>query len=632
MIKSTKDLLKIKKKGLDNLYPDHPKIAVGMATCGLAAGARGVYDKLLQLAGKTKSKIEIGVTGCLGLCQAEPLVDVYIPQKGRVVYRSMTPKKAETLFKGVSKGEFPKGNALFYFTSDDFIQTGEKHKYPKKGIPTGIKSYEKYPFYSKQLKIALRNCGFIDPDSIEHYIARDGYFGIAKLLEEKRDPESIIEDVKKSGLRGRGGGGFPTGRKWASCRKAEGDHYIICNADEGDPGAYMDRSICEGDPHSIIEGMMIGAYAIGSKKGFIYVREEYPLAVKNLGIALEKAYKEGLLGKKIFGSDFEFDIQINRGAGAFVCGESTALMASLEGKIGEPRAKYIHTVEHGYKNQPSNLNNVETWNNVPTIMMRGADWFSSIGTPKSTGTKVFSLVGKVENSGLIEVPMGITLKEIVYDIGGGILSKKKFKSTQTGGPSGGCLPQDSLELSVDFDTLTKAGSMMGSGGLIVMDENTCMVDVARYFTNFLAEESCGRCIPCREGLFHMLNILNDICTGKGKMQHIDQLEELSKYIIDSSLCALGGSAPNPVASTLKYFRNEYIAHIKDKKCPGGVCKDLIEYSISDKCTGCTLCVKSCPVEGCITGVKDKLHSINKDICIKCGSCFEVCNFDAVVRK
>ncbi|MBU1628389.1 4Fe-4S binding protein, partial [bacterium] len=319
-------------------------------------------------------------------------------------------------------------------------------------------------------------------------------------------------------------------------------------------------------------------------------------------------------------------------AGAFVCGESTALMASLEGKIGEPRAKYIHTVEHGYKNQPSNLNNVETWNNVPAIIMRGDDWFASIGTPKSTGTKVFSLVGKVENSGLIEVPMGISLKEIVYDIGGGILNNKKFKSTQTGGPSGGCLPQDSLNLSVDFDTLTKAGSMMGSGGLIVMDENTCMVDVARYFTNFLMEESCGRCIPCREGLYHTLNILNDICAGKGTMQHIDQLEELSKYIIDASLCALGGSAPNPVASTLKYFKDEYLAHINNKKCPAGVCKELIEYGITDKCTGCTLCIKSCPVEGCITGVKNKLHSINKDVCIKCGSCFEVCNFDAIVRK
>jgi len=630
VIKSKKDLSKIKKKGLAELYPNQIRIAVGTATCGLAAGAGAVYDKLLELSRKSRKKVEIAATGCLGLCQKEPLVDVYIPQKGRVIYSGLTPKKTEKMFEKIIEGVFPKGNALFYFTEDEFILTGEKYKYPKNGIPPGLKPYDKYPFYSKQLKIALRNCGFINPESIEHYIARDGYFGIAKILEEKQDPWAVIDDIKKSGLRGRGGGGFPAGRKWASCRKAKGDHYIICNADEGDPGAYMDRSICEGDPHSVIEGMMIGAYAIGAKKGFIYVREEYPLAVKNLSIALKDAYKEGLLGKKILGTDFDFDIQLNRGAGAFVCGESTALMASLEGKIGEPRAKYIHTVEHGYKNQPSNLNNVETWNNVPAIIMRGADWFSSIGIPKSTGTKVFSLVGKIENSGLIEVPMGITLKEIIYDIGGGIQKDKGFKSTQTGGPSGGCLPKDSLDLSVDFDTLTEAGSMMGSGGLIVMDENTCMVDVARYFTNFLAEESCGRCIPCREGLFHMLKILNDICEGKGTKGHIEQLEELSKYISDASLCALGGSAPNPVASTLRYFREEYEAHITDKKCPAGVCKELIEYEITDACTGCTLCVKSCPSD-CITGKKDQIHEIDKTKCIKCGACFEVCNFDAVIR-
>jgi NADH:ubiquinone oxidoreductase subunit F (NADH-binding)/Pyruvate/2-oxoacid:ferredoxin oxidoreductase delta subunit len=446
-------------------------------------------------------------------------------------------------------------------------------------------------------------------------------------------PEDVLEEIKKSGLRGRGGGGFPTGSKWESCRKASGDKkYVICNADEGDPGAYMDRSLLEGNPHSVLEGMLIGAYAIGSDEGYIYVRNEYPLAVKHAEMAIAALEELGLMGNDILGSGFSFTLHINRGGGAFVCGESTALVASLEGKVGEPRSKYIHLAESGLWGKPTNLNNVETWANVPVIIKKGADWYSAIGTEGSKGTKIFSLVGKVNNTGLVEVPMGISLREIIFDIGGGIPDGKAFKAVQTGGPSGGCIPESLIDLPVDFDKLKEVGSMMGSGGMIVMDESTCMVDVAKYFVNFLKGESCGKCTPCREGLFRMSQILEGITEGRGQEGDIELLIELGEVMKDASLCGLGQTAPNPVLSTIKYFRDEYEAHIREKRCPAGVCKSLITYEIDpDKCTGCGACKRNCPVE-CITGEKKEPHTIDQKTCIKCGTCKDVCKFDAITVK
>jgi NADH-quinone oxidoreductase subunit F len=495
------------------------------------------------------------------------------------------------------------------------------------------------PYYRKQKRIVFADNSRIDPHDISDYIAIDGYQAVRLVLEE-RTPNQVVRTIIRSGLRGRGGGGFPAGVKWRTARKAKGERkFVICNADEGDPGAFMDRSICEGNPHSVLEGMIIGAYAVGADEGYIYVRDEYPLAVKTLDAAISQARRCGLLGRNILGSGFSFDISIVRGGGAFVCGESTALMASIEGRVGEPRAKYVHTVERGLMDMPTVLNNVETWANVPKIILLGVDAYTELGTGDvsenpwggSKGTKVFSLVGKVTNTGLVEVPMGMTLREIIFDIGGGIPNGKRFKAVQTGGPSGGCLPESMLDLPVDFDRLTEAGSMMGSGGMIVMDENTCMVDVARYFIDFLKEESCGKCLPCREGLRSLLEILTRITEGEGRRRDIKLLEELSETIIATSLCALGGTAPNPVLSTIKYFRDEYVAHIRDGKCPAGVCKTLVEYRIlEDACTGCHACVKACPVD-CISGKSKELHIIDVNSCVKCGACYDVCRFDAVTR-
>jgi NADH-quinone oxidoreductase subunit F len=488
------------------------------------------------------------------------------------------------------------------------------------------------PFYKRQQRLVFGNNGLIDPTNIADYLAIGGYSALSEVLLNMQ-PKEVIEEINKSGLRGRGGGGFLTGRKWESCRNApssDGTRYVICNADEGDPGAYMDRSLLEGNPHSVLEGMIIGAYAVGAHDGYVYVRLEYPLALKNLGIALGQAREYGLLGQNILGSGFDFDVRISRGGGAFICGESTALMASLEGMAGEPRPKHIHTALQGLHGKPTNLNNVETWANVPLIINRGADWYSQIGTEGSKGTKVFSLVGKISNTGLVEVPMGITLREIIYDIGGGIPHGKQFKAIQTGGPSGGCLPENLIDLPIDFDRLTEAGSMMGSGGMIVMDEGTCMVDIARYFVKFLTEESCGKCVPCREGLDRMLDILTDITEGKGKEGDMALLEELGGVIKETSFCALGGTASNPVLSTIRYFRDEYEAHVREKRCPAGVCKELISFNIdAEKCTGCLVCARECP-QGAISGEKKKPHIINQEKCIKCGLCRDSCKFEAII--
>jgi len=606
-----------------------------MATSGIASGAGKVYDALDTEIKKKKLPYVLCKTGSMGMDFIEPLVDVIEKDKPRLSYGKMTPEKVPQLIEQISKGNIDKIKPLYRTDVEDIIAKREKNHYLKGSVPEYLRDVpkmEEIPFYKKQIKIATRNCGVIDPESIEEYIARGGYLSLHKALTTMSTNE-IIDDIIKSGLRGRGGGGFPTGVKWQSCRAAHGDiKYVICNGDEGDPGAYMDRSIMEGDPHSVIEGMIIGAYAIGAQEGFIYVRNEYPLAVANLAKAIEDARSRGILGKNILGTNFNFDIKISKGAGAFVCGESTALMTSLEGKAGEPRAKYIHTVEHGLWDRPSNLNNVETWANVPVIISRSGKWFSEIGIPNNSGTKVFSLVGKVNHIGLVEVPLGIPLKDIVYDIGGGIPGGKKFKAVQTGGPSGGCIPASMIDLSVDFDSLWEAGSMMGSGGMIVMDEKTCMVDLARYFIEFLVSESCGKCTPCREGVRRMNDILHDICAGKGREGDIELLESMAKGIKDGSLCALGGSAPNPVLSTIKYFRDEYEAHIKQKRCPAGVCRALIKYEISaKKCTGCTVCAKKCPME-CISGEKKKAHKIDQKKCIKCGICMESCKFDAITVK
>ena len=635
-IQSVKDLEIIKKEYRLNLnFPETVKVNIGMASCGIAAGAMDSFVTAKQEFSQNKD-IEICQTGCLGYCEVEPLVEIISKYKPRILYKNVSKDKIIDIINAYINNDFnnKKIKKLVLGQIKDPRSLLEDDMDNPQGNIEPIEEIaflEDIPFFKGQVKIALRNCGYIDPDSIEEYFAKQGYIAFLNALKENK-PQDIITTIKKSGLRGRGGGGFPTGVKWATCAKFDGDRAIICNADEGDPGAYMDRSILEGDPHSIIEGMLIAALAIGSSLGFIYVRNEYPLAVKRLVNAIKQATAYGLLGDNIAGSNFSFKIKISTGAGAFVCGESTALMASLEGKVGRPKAKYVHTVEKGFRDQPSNLNNVETYANVPAILLKGANWYAGFGTDNSKGTKAFSLVGKVKNTGLIEVPMGVSLKEIVFNMGQGVPAKKKFKAVQTGGPSGGCIPESLMDTPVDYQQLAQVGSIMGSGGMIVMDENTCMVDVSRYFLDFLKEESCGQCNPCREGIKQSLDILTAICEGNGKEGDIELLEELGSMIANFSLCGLGTSAPNPVLTTIKYFREEYESHIIDKKCKAGVCKNLFYYEIDeDACTGCTVCAKKCPQDA-ITGDKKEPHVLEQDKCIKCGICYDVCKFNAIVIK
>ncbi len=614
MITSTQQLDKLREEIQKRAGIEKKSIRVCIGTGCAAKGSYKLFELFTQAAEESDAEVtvEAKCVGCHGFCERGPIVAV---EPGNIIYQGVDePDVAEIFRETILQGKII--DRLLY----EDPETGKK-----------AATEEEIPFYSAQHRIVLAENGRIDPKNIEDYIANGGYAALAKALTTMA-PEDIIREIEVSGLRGRGGGGFPTGRKWRSCREAPGEkRFVICNGDEGDPGAFMDRSIMEGNPHRIIEGIIIGGYAIGAERGYIYVRNEYPLAVEHLTAALNQAKETGFLGENILGSGFSFDIRINRGGGAFVCGESTALIASLEGRMGEPRAKYIHTVESGLNGFPTVLNNVETWANVPAIINNGGKWFASIGTENSKGTKVFSLVGRVVNTGLVEVPMGITLRRIVDEIGGGVQNHKKFKAVQTGGPSGGCIPAEQLDSPVDFDELTALGSMMGSGGMIVMDEDTCMVNVAKYFLGFLKDESCGKCTPCREGIAQMLHILDRITTGEGKSGDIEQLENLSELLTETALCALGSTAANPVLSTIKYFRNEYEDHINNKHCTARECRGMFIYKIDpETCTGCRICAKNCPVEA-ISGERKEPHVIDQDVCTRCGVCFEKCPFGAVVK-
>ena len=591
-----------------------PLIMIGTATCGLASGA----DELLHVLGDELNQAgvqaDVRQVGCIGLCYAEPLVDVRIPGGARVCYGGVDVKKLRTIIEKHVKG----GTPLAEYALGSIGP----------GQAPGVPSLWELSATKPQVRVVLRNCGIIDPDRLEHYVARGGYAGLVRAL--GMAPSAIIGEVKTSGLRGRGGAGFPTGLKWELCRSNAGDkRYVICNADEGDPGAFMDRSVLEGDPHAVLEGLCIAAYAIGASEGYIYCRAEYPLAIRRLRQAIEQAKEHRLIGEGILGSDFSFNVHIKEGAGAFVCGEETALIASIEGRRGMPRSRPPFPAAHGLFGRPTNINNVETLANVPAILREGAEWFANYGTEHSKGTKTFALAGKVMRTGLIEVPMGITLREVIFDVGGGIPDGKKFKAAQTGGPSGGCIPAEFLDLPIDYEQLARVGSIMGSGGLVILDESSCMVDLARYFINFTQNESCGKCIPCRLGTRQMLMILEDICAGRGTDDSIALLESLGDAVKKGSLCGLGQTAPNPALTTVRYFRDEYIEHVRDKVCRALSCKEYLRYEvIEDMCTACGVCRRECPSEA-IIGAKDEIHRIDQSKCIRCGICFESCKFDSI---
>ena len=613
-LNSPSDLEQFRKEIMVKIDPKKPALTLCISTGCEALGAKEVLKAFTEEFKRQglEGKVDIKETGCLGFCEKGPRVVIY-PEE--ICYFEVQASDVpEVVSKTVCKKEIVE--RLLYADPN----TGEK-----------ARRLSDVPFYKYQQRLLLDNNAKINPKKIEDYIALDGYKALAKVL-SSMTPEQVLEEVKKSGLRGRGGGGFPTARKWESTRNVpENPKYVIINCDEGDPGAFMNRALMEGNPHSILEGLIIGAYAIGSNEGFVYVRQEYPLAVENMQYAIDQAEKYGLLGKNILGSGFDFKVKIHKGAGAFVSGESSALMTAIEGKVGEPRPKYVHTSEKGLWDKPSVLNNVETWANVPLIINHGAEWFTKIGTAGSKGTKIFALAGKVNNTGLVEVPLGVTLRDIIFKIGGGIRNDKKFKAVQTGGPSGGVIPEQYLDVPVDFDELAKLGSIMGSGGLIVMDNDTCMVDVARYFVNFLCDESCGKCVPCREGLKQARKILTDIISGKGKEGDIEKLKQLAETSSASALCALGQTSANPTLTTLRYFGDEYEAHIKEKRCPSLVCKPLISFYVDPaKCNACTLCSRNCPVQA-IDGAVGKIHIIDQSKCTKCGTCFDVCRFKAVQK-
>ncbi len=612
-IRTPQELNSLRNSLLKQIDPNKPCVRVCLGTGCRARGSADIMTSFKDEIERQGLEIQVSCkqTGCHGFCERGPVI--VIGPKEIFYQKVKLTDVPEIVSKTLLNGE----------AVDRLLYTD----------PTGQKAlYEhEVPFYKKQTRLVLANNGRIDPTNILDYIAIGGYQALARAT-ATMSCEEIIDTIEKSGLRGRGGGGFPTGRKWRSCREARGDvKFVIGNGDEGDPGAFSDRSLMEANPHSILEGMVIGAYAIGANQGYLYVRAEYPLALKHLQTAIDQAREYGFLGNNIFNSGFDFDIKINQGGGAFVCGESSALMASIEGMMGEPRAKYIHTVERGLWNKPTNLNNVKTWANVPLIISNGVNWFAKIGTEKSKGTGIFSLVGKVNNTGLVEIQMGTPLKTIIYDIGGGITKGKRFKAVQTGGPSGGCIPEELLDLTVDFEKLTEAGSMMGSGGMIVMDEDTCMVDVARYFLDFLQNESCGKCVPCREGTKRMLEIVTKITRGQAGENDLELLQDLARMVKGFSLCGLGQTAPNTVLSTLRYFGDEYNAHIKDKKCPAGICRELITYTIlEDRCTGCGACLKLCPQQA--IDAYGLIHTIDPAKCVRCGICRDACPFQAIAVK